>query len=86
MGREEGKIANFSFFSSHETPHVPQANPQSFLIPKKHLIATGYKSVTQVQQVSIRLYSVVVTDMSWTNCHNVNTETMIITVIYSNYF
>ena len=29
---------------------------------------------TQVQQVSIRLYSEFVTDMSWTNCYHVNTE------------
>ena len=84
MGREEGKIAIiFSSFSSHETAHVPQPNPQSFLIPKN---TYGYESVTQVQQVSIRLYSEFVTDMSWTNCPHVNTETMIITVIHSNYF
>ena len=34
MGREERKI---SFFPSHETPPAPQPNPQSSLIPKKHL-------------------------------------------------
>ena len=34
MGREERKI---SFFPSHETPRAPKTNPQSSLIPRKHL-------------------------------------------------
>ena len=41
------------------------------LLYYQYNVATRF---TQVQQVSIRLYSEFVTDMSWTNCYHVNTE------------
>lgn len=41
------------------------------LLYYQYNVATRF---TQVQQVSIRLYSKFVTDMSWTNCYHVNTE------------
>ena len=70
---------SFPVFSKRHFPLKRQGKlgkQQSIL--NRYVLSVPLLSVatrfTQVQQVSIRLHSEFVTDMSWTNCHHVNTK------------
>ena len=81
QARDASRCSEMSFpvFSKRHFPLKRQGKlgiQQSIL--NRYVLSVALLSVatrfTQVQQVSSRLYSEFVTDMSWTNCHHVNTK------------